>query len=124
MSSSFGEIIKNLRQQNNLSQQQLAERLFVDRSTVARWETGQRTPGALLLPRLALCLNVDLATLINSLDEPEDTKNVILVDDEHIILTGGLPILEKVLPTASITGFIKPSDAVKFAESNRVSLAF
>ncbi|MBQ8913968.1 MAG: response regulator [Lachnospiraceae bacterium] len=124
MSSPFGEIIKNLRQQNNLSQQQLAERLFVDRSTVARWENGQRTPDALLLPRLALCLNVDLATLLKSIDEPEDTKNVILVDDERIILTGGLPILEKVLPTASITGFIKPSDAVKFAESHNIALAF
>lgn len=124
MGNSFGEIIINLRQQNNLSQQQLAERLFVDRSTVARWENGQRTPDALLLPRLALCLNVDLTTLLNSIDESEDTKNVILVDDERIILTGGLPILEKVLPTASITGFIKPSSAIKFAESNRIALAF
>ncbi len=124
MSNSFGEIIKNLRQQNNLSQLQLAERLFVDRFTVARWENGQRTPDALLLPRLALCLNVDLTTLLNSMDESDDTKNVILVDDERIILTGGLPILEKVLPTASITGFIKPSSAIKFAESNRISLAF
>ena len=124
MNSSFGEIIKNLRQQNNLSQQQLAERLFVDRSTVGRWENGQRTPDALLLPRLALCLNVDLATLLNSLDESENTKNVILVDDERIILTGSLPILEKVLPTASITGFIKPSNAIKFAESHNIALAF
>ncbi|MBQ9279281.1 MAG: response regulator [Lachnospiraceae bacterium] len=124
MGNSFGEIIKNLRQQNNLSQQQLAEQLFVDRSTVARWENGQRTPDALLLPRLALCLNVDLNTLLNSIDESDDTKNVILVDDERIILTGGLPILEKVLPTASITGFIKPSSAIKFAESNRIALAF
>ena len=124
MNNSFGETIKNLRQKNNLSQQQLAERLFVDRSTVARWENGQRTPDALILPRLALCLNADLTTLINSIAPLDNPKNVILVDDERIILTGGLPILENVLPTASITGFIKPSDAIKFAEKNEIALAF
>lgn len=124
MSNSFGETVKHLRQQNNISQQQLADMLFVDRTTVVRWENGQRTPDAMLFPRLAQALNVDITTLINSTDELEDTKNVILVDDEHIILSGGLPILEKALPTASITGFLKPSDAIRFAEKHTISLAF
>ena len=36
----------------------------------------------------------------------------------------GIPILESVFPGAVITGFLKPSDALAFAKTNPVSLAF
>ena len=45
--------IKQLRENANLTQQQLSENLNVDRSTVAKWETGEAMPRADKLPELA-----------------------------------------------------------------------
>ena len=124
MNNSFAETLKSLRQKQDLSQQSLAEKLCVDRSTIAGWETGRRLPDATLIKRLSQCLNVDIAILMNAAGMDDGKPNIILLDDEMIILKGGLPILEKVLPNAAITGFTKPSEAVAFARNNPVFLAF
>ena len=47
-----------------------------------------------------------------------------MVDDEPIILSGGLPVLEEAFPNANVSGFIKPSEAVNYAQYNPVALAF
>ena len=36
--------IKKLREEKNLTQQQLADKLYVSRQTVCRWENGSRCP--------------------------------------------------------------------------------
>ena len=38
------EILKNLREKNNLTQEQMAERINVTRQAVSRWETGLTQP--------------------------------------------------------------------------------
>ena len=47
-----------------------------------------------------------------------------MVDDGKIFLSGALPVLEEVMPNATITGFTSPSEAVEYAKTNRVALAF
>lgn len=47
------EVIADLRNRNAMSQQELADRLFVSRSLVAMWETGARTPDSLSVERMA-----------------------------------------------------------------------
>ena len=47
-----------------------------------------------------------------------------MVDDENIILKGELTLISKLIPNASITGFTSPSEALRYAKSNRVHLAF
>ena len=37
---SFGENLQFIRQQNNLTQEQLAEQFDVSRQTVSKWESG------------------------------------------------------------------------------------
>ena len=124
MNKTFAITLKQLRTERNLSQQQMAELLYVDRSTVAKWENGTRMPDTLLLSRIAECLDIDMQVLLANVELAEKIPNVIMVDDEKIILSGGLPILEEVMPNTSITGFTKPSDAIKYANSNRIALAF
>lgn len=124
MNNTFAETLKSLRQKQDLSQQSLAERLCVDRSTIAGWETGRRLPDVTLIKRLSECLNIDISILMNAAEMADENLNVILLDDERIILKGGLPILEEVLPNTAITGFTKPSEALEFARKNRVFLAF
>ena len=38
------EILRNLREKNNLTQEQMAERINVTRQAVSRWETGMTQP--------------------------------------------------------------------------------
>ena len=124
MSLLFAETIKKLRMEKGLSQRDLAERMYVTRSTVARWENGSRLPDAAMLSRLSGCLDVDAGTLLSAAMESDESPNVIMVDDRKIILTGGLPVLEEVMPDAAITGFTRPSEAIEYARAHRVALAF
>ena len=42
MKDSFADTLKQFRTDKKLSQQQLADMLFVERTTIANWETGRR----------------------------------------------------------------------------------
>ena len=119
----FSETLRNLREQSGLSQTQLAKQLFVNRSTVVRWENGSRMPDAAMILFLARALGVDSDTLLSAAAESSEAPNVILVDDSRPILTDGLAVLEEVLPDVAVTGFVSPPEAVEFARSYRVTLA-
>ena len=123
MSTTFANSLKSLRIAKGYSQQQLATKLFVDRSTIARWETGDRMPDLSIVPRLAKCLDVDPAMLFNAVQE-SGAPEVIVVDDERVALTGAITVLEDVLPGAAITGFDRPTDALAYAQSHPVAIAF
>ena len=120
----FPEALRRLRIEKGLSQQQLAEALSVDRSTVTKWETGDRQPDAETLARLSPVLDANVAELLVSSSAPDAKPQVILVDDERIILTGGLPVLRAAMPGAEVRGFTVPAEAVAFARENPVALAF
>ena len=123
MNQLFAETLRKLRTKAGISQIQLGKQLFVNHSTIARWENGSRLPDASMIPRLADALGVDANTLFNLAARRDENPNVILVDDSRIILTDGLAVLEEVMPDASVTGFIWPQEAVEYARINRVALA-
>lgn len=54
-----GQIITALRMKANLTQEQLAEKLFVSRDLVSKWETGKRRPDYQTVLRLAEVFSVD-----------------------------------------------------------------
>ena len=124
MSLFFAETLKRLRTEKGLSQRELAEQIFVTRTTVNRWENGSRMPDAAMLSRLSRCLDIDVNTLLSATMESDESPNVIMVDDRKIILTGSLPVLEETMPYATVTGFTRSSEAIEYAKANRVALAF
>ena len=124
MSTRFSEILKKLRIEKDISQLQMAEQLFVDRSTITRWENGSRLPDNMMISRIAKLLDADINILLNAAAWCDDSVKVILVDDTKIILKGGIPVLEAVLPKAMITGFTRPSEAIEYAKANQIALAF
>ena len=124
MNTLFAEKLKHLRTIKGLSQRELAEQMYVTRSTVARWENGNRLPDATMISRLSACLDTDVGTLLAAAAKSDDAPNVIMVDDRKIFLSGALPILEEVMPGAIITGFTRPSEAMEYAKANRIALAF
>lgn len=124
MGQFFSDTLKKLRTEKGFSQQVLAEKVYVTRSTVVRWETGSRLPDAAMISRLAAVLGVDVNVLLSAAAQSDEFPNVIMVDDRKLILTGGLPILEEVMPHATITGFTQALEAIEYAKSNCVALAF
>lgn len=58
--------IKRLRKENNLTQDALAERLFVTRQTVSYWETGRNQPTLDMLGDLAVALNCSPLDIIGT----------------------------------------------------------
>ena len=124
MKDSFSEILKSFRTEKNLSQQQLADMLFVERTTIANWESGRRTPDAVLLLQISKCLDIDVNILLETIGNTVEVPNIMMVDDESIILKSGMAVIANLLPNASVTGFSSPTEALSFAKSNRVHLAY
>ena len=124
MNEAFSKALRKLRTERELSQQTLADKMYVTRPTIARWESGARLPDAVMIKRLAEILGVDVNSLLSAAAQSEDCPNVILVDDRKLVLKGGLPILQNVLPNANVLGFTDGDEAIEYAKSNRVALAF
>ncbi len=60
------EILKNLREKNHLTQDQMAERINVTRQAVSRWETGLTQPNPEMLKVLSREFNVSINTLLGA----------------------------------------------------------
>ena len=59
-----GEMIRILREKNNMTQRQLAEKLNVSDKTVSKWETSRGLPDISILSDLAAALNISVAELL------------------------------------------------------------
>ena len=124
VSTLFSETLRRLREEKGLTQNQLGKQMFVNHSTIARWENGSRLPDASMMSRLAKCLGVEANTLFLLVAQSQESPNVIMVDDSKVILSAGLAVLEEALPNATIAGFIWPQEAIDYAKANQVALAF
>ena len=124
MSMLFADTLKKLRTEKGFSQRELAEKMYVTRTAITKWENGNRLPDAAMILRLAKCLGVDANTLFHLAAQSDESPNVIMVDDSRVILSDSLTVLEEALPFATIAGFIWPLEAIEYAKMNRVALAF
>lgn len=124
MSAKFAATLKELRQAKNMSQQDLADHVFVNRTTVTNWESGRRIPDVIMIRRLAECLEVEVGVLLGSTLEHPEHPEVIVADDERLILAGSMSVLEEALPTAHIAGFTRSDELLTYAHSHKISLAF
>lgn len=59
-------ILLDLRTRNGLTQEELAQRVFVTRQAVSRWESGETTPNVETLKRLSQVFHVSINTLLGS----------------------------------------------------------
>lgn len=60
------DILRNLREKNDLTQDELAERVMVTRQAVSRWETGETQPNTDTLKLLSKEFDVSINTLLGS----------------------------------------------------------
>lgn len=60
------DIIMALRAKNNLTQEELAQKVFVTRQAVSRWEAGETVPNTETLKLLSRLFQVSINTLLGS----------------------------------------------------------
>ncbi|MGM9635117.1 MAG: helix-turn-helix domain-containing protein [Candidatus Avispirillum sp.] len=60
------DVILELRTKNGLSQDELAEKIYVTRQAVSRWETGATVPNTETLKLLSKLFDVSINTLLGS----------------------------------------------------------
>ncbi|MGF3073087.1 helix-turn-helix domain-containing protein [Facklamia sp. P12945] len=78
----IGCFLKKLRNEKQLTQEQLANRLYVSQRTISRWETGSNIPDISMLLFLADFYDVDLREIIDgerkNENMNEETKETLL----------------------------------------------
>lgn len=72
----IGQLLKELRNEKGLSQEELAEIFHVSRRTVSRWETGRNLPDIVILLEIAEFYDLDLREILTG-----ERKDIIMDAD-------------------------------------------
>lgn len=75
----FSEKLLTLRKANDLTQEQLAEKLDVSRQSVSKWESGQATPELEKIVALSTVFNVSTDYLLKA----SEINNLSVKTDRH-----------------------------------------
>lgn len=122
----FGEKIKKLREEKGMTQQTMAEKLYVTRQAVSRWECGARYPDLLTAKKIAQILEVSIDELVSG---EELQKNI---EKEPILVKPSGNILQTVLYTIALVAYalmcvfsiysLFPSESLKDTPAGRLSM--
>ena len=86
----FGEQLRKAREAKGLTQQTLAEQLFVTRQAVSKWECGERYPDLPTTKKISEALDVSLDDLLSGKDMNKVIERNSIVDNnlaEKVIFT-------------------------------------
>lgn len=75
--SNIGKSISKFRKEQEMTQDQLAERLHVTRQAVSNWETGKTQPDVETLEQLAECFGVSVEMLIYGKSETQGSNVIV-----------------------------------------------
>ena len=81
--TAIGSYIARKRKEQNLTQEQLAEKIGVSNKTISKWENGKCMPDYSIIEQLCKELSVTLSELMDGEDAAEDSVRVY--DDEQIL---------------------------------------
>lgn len=100
----FGEKLKRIREERGMTQQALAEQVFVTRQAVSRWENSARYPDLITVRRLAKILDVSLDELLSEEEPGKTVKKIPVLEDRRgeriqtaVYIAAALPYLMHVL---------------------------
>lgn len=82
----FCENLKALRRARGLSQESIAQRMYVTRQTVSKWENGLSVPDAGALIRLAEILEASISQLLGAAQQAPQTEESIAQKLEQLNL--------------------------------------
>jgi len=96
----FGEKIKRLREEKGMTQQSMADRLYVTRQAVSRWECGARYPDLLMTKRIADALGTSIDELVSGEELKRD------VEKEPVLMTPVSNCIQAMLFTMGATTYL------------------
>lgn len=64
----FGEQLRKAREDKGMTQQNLADKIFVTRQSVSRWERGERYPDLLMIKKISGILGISIDELLSEED--------------------------------------------------------
>jgi len=107
----FGESIKNIREEQSLSQEALARKLSVAQSTIGMWESGKRTPKLSQLRRMARVLNITVNRLLGQEAQNADAREKKIEVVKNQIYIDGQKVSD--LEATDVEGVIEYINAIK-----------
>lgn len=96
----FGEKLKRLREEKGMTQQTLAEQLYVTRQAVSRWECGARYPDLLMAKKIAEVLETTIDELVSGEECRRD------VEKEPVLATSKYRVAQIVLYAIGLIPFL------------------
>lgn len=123
----FGEKLKQIREEKGLTQQSLAEKLYVTRQAVSRWECGARYPDLLTAKKIATILNTSLDELLSGeeLKENIEREPVLGQPIQNIVQTvlyAMAAIIYLLLCIFSIYSYIRPNEALQGTPAGEITM--
>ena len=91
----FHEKLQQLRKQHNLTQEQLAEQLFVSRTAVSKWESGRGYPNLESLKCISKIFSISIDELLSNdeLIELAETENRSNINKVSSLVFGALDLI-------------------------------
>ena len=104
----FGEQLRRAREAKGMTQQSLAEQLYVTRQSVSRWECGDRYPDLLTTKKISRILEVSLDDLLsgkemtkvaerNPVVENKVVNNIVIVLYAFVVLSYLITVFDIVI---------------------------
>ena len=116
----YGDVLKNLRNRKGLSQRELADRLKINRSTYARYETSSTQPDYETLKKLAQFHNVSIDYLLG---RPSIPPEGYPIDQEFKIpLVGKIPAGFPIIAEERIEDYITVPNLRKYKQDQLFAL--
>lgn len=115
----FGNVLKKIRIEKQLSQEELAKLVNTSRSNIANYEVGKNMPSVEMLNNLSEVLNVTIDYLLGKEDKIQDLKNKLFL----IPIVGKIPAGEPLLAEDNIVAYL-PIDPLMYKLSSPENLFF
>ncbi|KYH31891.1 helix-turn-helix domain-containing protein [Neomoorella mulderi] len=80
--ATFGERLKSLREQKELSQEALGKKFHLSQSIIAHYEAGRKQPSQDILQRLADFFNVSVDFLLGRTDDPNPGQHRSTIEED------------------------------------------
>jgi len=102
----LGEYIKQKRLALNLTQEELAEKLYISATAVSKWENGKAYPDITIIAQVARVLKISVEEFISASDDTERRKTEYQAKKYLIIKRGFLLTLGLMFPIPVLGIFI------------------
>ena len=126
----FNEKLVQLRKSRNMTQDELAEALYVSRAAVSKWESGRGLPSIDSLKDIAKFFSVSIDELLSgekllSLAEKENSSNTRKICDIIFGVADLLSFVLFVLPLypSTIEGFVYSVGLLSYTETSKINIA-